>query len=415
MIRPDDIRRKAVRLYPAVLRSALEERAPKVWPPRLSTVGGAAQTSSSLFPYDVKADRGRSTDPFSERRSGIEALRAESKDRTGRGYTLLFREVSTRREGRQSIVERIRFECREDYLAFLGKTAELAAFLAESSAVVDRLPGLAAWIHAEPLTFLGYVGQWSDIASVCEYLVHHPRPGCYVRQLPVAVHTKFVEEHRGILQRVLDVLLSSDAIDTTATTFEVRYGFASPPKLLRIRFLDPALAPSGLTDLMVPAQNLAALDVPCRAAFIVENLLPFLTFPSVEGAVCLWGGGFAVPALGVLSWLTRCRILYWGDLDRAGFGILASLRAVLPRTESMLMDHATYLRYGAYAVAGAAGGAGAAGEAALRLNVLTEEERTTLALIESDPARARLEQERITHAHVVSYLGEVGVRVLSRP
>ncbi len=218
--------------------------------------------------------------------------------------------------------------------------------------MVARLPGLAAWIHAEPLSFLRYVGQWSDMASVCEYLVNHPRPGCYARQMPVAVHTKFVEEHRGFLQRVLDVLLSSDAIDTTATTFEARYGFASPPKLLRIRFLDPALAPSGLTDLMVPAQNLAALDVPCRAAFIVENLLPFLTFPSVEGAVCLWGGGFAVPALGALSWLTRCRILYWGDLDRAGFGILASLRAVLPHTESMLMDHATYFQYGAYAVTG---------------------------------------------------------------
>jgi hypothetical protein len=413
VISPDGIRRKAMRLYPAVLRSALEERAPEVWPPRHSNVVAAAQTFSSLFPYDVRADRGRSTDPFSERRSGIEALRAESKDRTGRGYTLLFREVSTRREGRQSIVERIRFECREDYLAFLGKNAELDAFLNESAAVVARLPGLAAWIHAEPLSFLRYAGQWNDIASVCEYLVHHPRPSCYPRQMPVAVHTKFVEEHRGILQKVLDVLLPLDAIDTTAATFEDRYGLASPPKLLfRVRFLDPALALSGLTDLMVPAQNLAAIDVPCRTAFIVENLLPFLTFPSVEGAVCLWGGGFAVPALGALSWLTRCRILYWGDLDRAGFGILASLRAVLPRTESMLMDHATYLRYGAYAVAGAAGGAGAAGEAALRLNVLTDEERATLASIESDPARGRLEQERITHAHVVSYLGDLGFRVL---
>ena len=76
------------------------------------------------------------------------------------------------------------------------------------------------------------------------------------------------------------------------------------------------------------------------------------------------------------------------------------------------MDHATYLRYVTYAVAAAAAGAGAAGEAALRLNVLTEEERTTLSMIESDPARDRLEQERITHAHVVSHLGELGFRVL---
>ena len=50
MISPDDIRRKAMRLYPAVIRSALEERAPEVWPPRHSSVGADAQSSSSLFP-----------------------------------------------------------------------------------------------------------------------------------------------------------------------------------------------------------------------------------------------------------------------------------------------------------------------------------------------------------------------------
>jgi hypothetical protein len=36
------------------------------------------------------------------------------------------------------------------------------------------------------------------------------------------VHTKFVEEHRGILQKVLDMLLPEHAVDATATSFGQR-------------------------------------------------------------------------------------------------------------------------------------------------------------------------------------------------
>lgn len=404
MIDPEGIRRKALRLYPAVLRAAIEEAAPKTWPTEESA-------PRPLFPLDVRADRGRSTDPFAERRKGIETLYAESKNRRGKGYTLLLREVSTRREGRQSVVDRIRFESREDYLAFLDKTGELDAFVQDACTVAGRLPRLTPWIQAEPLTFVRHLGEWSELVAVCEQLVQHPRPGCYARQLPVAVHTKFVEEHRGILQRLLDMLLPAAAIDPAATSFEGRYGLAAAEPLVRVRFLDPTLAPATLEDMAIPTSHLARLDVACGTAFIVENLLPFLAFPMVDGAICLWGGGFAASSLAATPWLRGCRILYWGDLDRAGFGILASLRLLLPRVVSMLMDEPTYRRYRAFAVAPPGGGAGPVGEAALRGEILTECERDAMAALEEDPARSRLEQERITHGDLVSYLAGAGFRV----
>ncbi|QBD83792.1 hypothetical protein EPA93_45535 [Ktedonosporobacter rubrisoli] len=47
---------------------------------------------------------------------------------------------------------------------------------------------------------MDYHGDWSDLIAVCDYFLEHPRPACYIREIPVAVHTKFIEQHSGILR-----------------------------------------------------------------------------------------------------------------------------------------------------------------------------------------------------------------------
>jgi hypothetical protein len=45
------------------------------------------------------------------------------------------------------------------------------------------------------------------------------------------------------------------------------------------------------------------------------------------------------------EWITHCpNIIYWGDLDAAGFVIVNAYRTALP-IHTILMDHPTYLRY----------------------------------------------------------------------
>jgi hypothetical protein len=59
---------------------------------------------------------------------------------------------------------------------------------------------------------LKYVDEWADILRVCRYFQLHPRPNLYLRELPIKVHTKFIEEHKGILRELLEIVLPEDAI-----------------------------------------------------------------------------------------------------------------------------------------------------------------------------------------------------------
>ncbi len=391
MIDPDGIRAKALRRYGEVLREALDE-------------ASGATAGDPLFPMTVRADRGKSTEAVTGRRD-VEALHAASKNATGRGYTLTYRQVNTLALGRQTVIERIAFESREDYLDFLGKRRELERFVSEARLVLERLPRLATWVLDKPLRFVEHLGEWPDLVLVCGYFAAHPRPDLYVRELPVPVHTKFIEEHRRILGDVLDLLLPATAIDPAATTFEQRFGLKTPEPTIRVRFLDPALAPGPLDDLAAPASRLARLDVRCRTAFVVENLMPFLAFPAVEGAVCIWGSGFQAAVLGSLPWLRSCRVVYWGDMDRTGLRILAAVRAALGRAEPLLMDAATWERYKSMAVEDTAAGRDGP------LEGLAESELALAALLGREAKTARLEQERIPQADLVARLLEMGFRL----
>jgi len=50
-------------------------------------------------------------------------------------------------------------------------------------------------------------------------------------------------------------------------------------------------------------------------------------------------------ALARASWLHRCQLHYWGDIDTHGFAILDQLRGYFPGAASFLMDRETLLAH----------------------------------------------------------------------
>lgn len=46
-----------------------------------------------------------------------------------------------------------------------------------------------------------------------------------------------------------------------------------------------------------------------------------------------------------VPWISKKRIVYWGDIDTYGFSILSNLRETFPNTESRLMDLETLFSY----------------------------------------------------------------------
>jgi hypothetical protein len=83
------------------------------------------------------------------------------------------------------------------------------------------------------------------LLAVVGWLVEHPRPGIYLRQVDLpGVHSKFIEAHRGVLAELLDWVLPVDAVKITkagVSPFAGRYGFLDKPTHIRFRVFDPVI------------------------------------------------------------------------------------------------------------------------------------------------------------------------------
>jgi hypothetical protein len=196
---------------------------------------------------------------------------------------------------------------------------------------------------------------WQDLVKVLQWFEHHPRPGAFVREIPAVEDTKFIERNRSLLRELLDLVLPLDSVNRDGQTFEERFGLRQPESLVRVRFLDRAIAArylSGIEELAVSARELARMGFPeVAVVIIVENKASFtnldvlLSLPEIPGALAIFGSGFATLAFKECRWMGQRRVLYWGDIDTHGLRILAGLRRHFPNVESILMDHETFDRF----------------------------------------------------------------------
>lgn len=234
----------------------------------------------------------------------------------------------------------------------LGKQQAIQHFAALVADTRALQPALLAWLERRPLQALEYLEIWPQLRAVTAWLLAHPRPGIYLRQVDLpGISSKFIEQHRTVLTELLDLVLPSTAVDASQTgvdRFPARYGFRSKPTRIRLRILDARLALwPGITypDLTLDATSFSQLDWPLQQVFITENETNFLAFPPVASAIVIFGAGYGWTALAEARWLSRCALYYWGDLDTHGFAILDQLRRVHPHAVSWLMDQETLLAH----------------------------------------------------------------------
>lgn len=309
---------------------------------QLNAVLQAYLAHKSIFPLSVRTskslDRHRGHEHIYAQQ---QELIAHSKQRLGYGYTLT---TKLNTKTRQSEISRIEFETLADYMAFLDKADEFARFEANVSATTATLPELLP-LPILPRLLLDHAADWSELLTVCTYFKNNPKPNLHVRSLPLDLPTKFVEQHKTALRPLLDWLLPGQ-VRADERDFFRRFHLRLEESSIKLRFLDAAqqLHPA-LSQLGVWASEFRQLGLAVRQVYIIENLTPFLTFPPVENAVAIWGGGFAVSLLAGADWLTETQLFYWGDIDVHGFQILAQLRAHFPNAQSLMMDSATFARH----------------------------------------------------------------------
>jgi hypothetical protein len=363
MLKPTEILAAALTKWPTVLR--------------------AEASGENVFPLQIPFGRPRTTSDFAELKQGIETLAAAQHE-----WRVDWQEIQTRRWGRQRWPMRITFESIDDMATALGRTKELQSFRAALQEARSICPTLEPWLRAKAHRIVEFLDDWPALMSVCAYFDAHSAPRCFSRQIPSPAGTKFIEEHTGILRELLDVVLG-DRVNLQGQTFHERFHLLVDPPQVRFRFLDDALRRRigwPVTDCSVPAPILADVSWNSPRLLIVENRDVFVCLPHIADTVAIFGAGKAASLLTSAGWMKSADIVYWGDCDEAGFGILSDLRARFSHARSVLMDHAAWCRWKHLAVPGRR-------DPVARHTHLTDSERQALDAIVAGPWM--LEQERI--------------------
>lgn len=330
MISPNEIKDKAGRKYPSFLQSMIEEK-PFA---QLVIRGDKSYTKSSLPEFEKE----------------ILLLISQSKEKKGFGYTLDFQKVKTKYLGTQDLPTTIYFDSEKDLIKYLGKEKEVELFKVNYEKIISAFPELKDWVIQNPSRVLQNQNEWEGILKVCIFFKQTPTPNLYVRELPINVHTKFVERNQAIIKDLLDILVSEYA-NTQEKHFEKRFNLKFSEPLVRFKILDKVISNnffSGLDDIAIPVSQFENLNLPVERVIVVENkttLHTTLTLPRMDKTIAIFGSGYSVYNLKNVNWFTNLELLYWGDIDVQGFEILSQFRGYFPQTKSVLMDKATFYKF----------------------------------------------------------------------
>lgn len=378
MITPKEIKGKAERKYFSFLQSLAND----VPFAKLVIRGDKSYTKSSLPDFEKE----------------IQLINSQSKEKKSFGYSLEFQQIKTKHLGIQDLPVSIYFETERDFLKFLGKEKEAELFKINIDKIINELPELRNWVAQNPAKVIQNHAEWISILKVCQYFKGNPKPNQYVRELPIKIHTKFIERNQSVLKELLDILVFEN-INTAEKQFEKRFYLKYSESQIRFKILDKEISQklfSGVDDLAIPVSQFETLNLPIKKILVVENkttLYTTLTLPKMEGAIAVFGQGNAVLNLKNAAWLIEMEILYWGDIDVQGFEILSRLREHFTHIKSVLMDKVTFETF-------FENDKGTPTNISTKLN-LTDREQELYNILKTN--NWRLEQEKVPFDYVNKY------------
>lgn len=330
-----------------------------------------------------------------------------SKENKGYGYTIDFQKVNTKLFGEQLIPKRAIIDSELDYLKFLDREDEVLRFKEIIHRFSRKDKNIEDWIQKFPLKVVCNRDKWVDLMKVYDFFKNNPKPNCYIRELPIAVHTKFIEENKQIIRSLLDDVIECSYESREKLSFEERFNLKTPDLMIRLRILDERIRKKYnliTEDLCLPSGFISELNIDCEYVIIVENLMTFLTLPKVKGGIAFFGSGYGANNLKRIKWLKERNNLYWGDLDKDGFKILSQVRFHFgDSVSSILMDIDTICRFYEFIIK-------MPRFEFESLSYLTAEEEETYEYIYFNSIR--LEQERISQEYVNDYLKRRGLKFI---
>ena len=384
MITPAEIKNKSEKKYISFLQSLVEN----IQFSRIDIRGDKSYTKSSLPEFEKE----------------IQQINSQSKERKGFGYSLEFQKVKTKHLGTQDLPTSIFFDSEKDFLKFLGKEKEVDLFKSNVEKITNDFPELKDWVIKNPKKIIDNANEWQSILKVCQYFKQNPKSNLYIRELPIKVHTKFIERNQSIIKELLNVLIP-EHINIEEKEFERRFNLKYAEPQIRFKVLDKSIVDKfflGIDDVAIPVSQFEKLNLPIKKVLVVENkttLYTTLTLPKMNSTIAIFGSGFSVYNLKNVRWLDNLELLYWGDMDVQGFEILSQFRTYFPQTKSVLMDKQAFDCF-------FEDDKGTLTNFSTKLN-LTDEELQLYNILKTN--NWRLEQEKITFNYVNEYFEKLFV------
>ena len=190
MINPSQIKQKAERKYKQFLKSIINQQ--------------------YFFPLELPI--GKIPKDYIQLRDEINYLFEKSQSNLGYGYTVELTTKNTQKYGEQSLPTKISIDTETDYLKLINKQAEVIKFQSNIELIRLSVPKLEQWMLNNPQKVIDYAEQWEDLLKVCRYFQSNPHPNLYIRELPIEVHTKFIEQNKSIITALLAAILPAKVI-----------------------------------------------------------------------------------------------------------------------------------------------------------------------------------------------------------
>ncbi|MBQ3642919.1 hypothetical protein II906_13490, partial [bacterium] len=252
MISPEEIRIKAKNKYKDFLRYIINLHCEKA--------------EADFFPLYIKADKGKVSDDLLSRQKELQLLISKSKNKTGAGYKLDLETVNSRKNGEQTEVSRIYFENESDYLSFINEKKSYKLFdtaiskiknsnLLSNEKFVEWAKSHLTDLCAEPESN----HFWTDVCLCADWLNKNQDSNLYIREIPLPVHTKFIEQNKKIINSLTEKADSE-------YEFEATFGLKIKPNFVRFRSLsDNIILPfsgSRLNECLLLLDDFLKLDEP---------------------------------------------------------------------------------------------------------------------------------------------------------
>jgi hypothetical protein len=354
-------------------------------------IAEAALKEENAFPLVIPSDKKINDTGFNNLHNAIVPLYNQSKEVKGKGYSVTWK-IKKIQGSEQKIPSKIFYDTLEDYLFFTKREKDFWKIKKAYQLIVASFPFHADWAKEEPSFLVTYAAIMPDLLKVARYFFDHTPPHLlYLRELPIKVHTKFIEDNTKPLKKMLDIMLPADKINFEVKDFSGRYHIKRPNIYTQVRILDDALKSTlGYQELSLTIDDASLLTWQPEKVFIIENAACFRSFPKIKNSVAIFGEGFKSRVNKHIPWLGNCELYCWFDMDAAGFEMLNMIRQYYLHARSFLMDETTYNAFSAFSVHST--------YRKIELSLLNPSEQKMYHFLQKESRR--LEQERISYEYV---------------